>query len=239
MTIKTLYIYLSLFTAVLLFLIGNYTISKTFSSQNKSKNKRILLGFGLIGWLVYIYLIGESGFLLNFDFPPRFFLFMVLPAFIFTGVFLYKNRKNDWIKNIPKSWLIYFQTFRIGVELLFVYSLTEGLLNKEVTWEGYNYDLLMGITAPILGFLVFNRNIISQKVALWWNYLGILILASVIFLFISSLYLPQLFGSETVLLPKEVGSFPLVLIAGFLMPSAVFIHFLSIIQLSGNLSNQN
>ena len=99
-------------------------------------------------------------FLLNFDFPPRFFLFMVLPAFIFTGVFLYKNRKNDWIKNIPKSWLIYFQTFRIGVELLFVYSLTEGLLNKEVTWEGYNYDLLMGITAPILGFLVFNRNII-------------------------------------------------------------------------------
>ena len=232
MTVQTGYISLSILTVVLLFLIGNYAISKTFSNQKKVRNKRLILGFGLISWLVYIYLIGVSGFLLNYDFPPRFFIFLVLPAFIFTGIFIYKNRKSEWINNIPKSWLIYFQTFRIGVEVLFVYSISVGLLNKEVTWEGYNFDLLMGISAPLIGLLVFNWKLIPQKIALWWNYLGIFILMSVIFLFVSSLYFPQLYGSETPLLPKSAGSFPSVLIAGFLMPSAIFIHFLSIVQLN-------
>jgi len=76
--------------------------------------------------------------------------------------------------------------------------------------------------------------ILSQKILIFWNYAGIIILASVVFVFNSSIYLPQLFGSEVPLMPLAFGSFPSVLVVGFLIPSAIFVHFLSIAQLKKN-----
>jgi hypothetical protein len=48
----------------------------------------------------------------------------------------------------------------------------------------------------------------------------------------TSIYAPELYGSEIPLLPLEAMGYPYVLIAGFLMPTAVFLHILSIIQVS-------
>ena len=72
---------------------------------------------------------------------------------------------------------------------------------------------------------------LSRKAVLVWNYLGLSVLASVIFLFVTSVYFPQFYGLSE-MMPKEFATAPFVLVAGFLMPSAVFIHVLSIIQLS-------
>ena len=47
----------------------------------------------------------------------------------------------------------------------------------------------------------------------------------------TSIYKPELYGSTTALLPMAGFEYPYVLVAGFLMPLAVFIHVLSIVQL--------
>ena len=185
---------------------------------------------------IYIYAIAYSGVLNNFDFPPRFFIFLILPIFSFTGIYIYKNRNSDWLSKIPEHWLIFFQSFRILVESLFVATVAKGILNKEVTIEGYNFDMIFAYTAPIIGYLAYKK-IASRKVLIIWNYTGLLVIASIIFLFLSSIFNPQLFGSETMLLPVESVKYPYVLVAGFLMPTAVFIHVLSITQLTKNQKN--
>jgi hypothetical protein len=231
MNLKIAYIALTLLTIIILIIIGVKTINKTFTNKAiANKKKGILIG-GLVLWQIYTYVIASSGILDNFDFPPRFAILLIIPLFVFTGIFIYKNRNNAWISNIPEHWLIFYQSFRILVESIFVLSLAQGILNKEVTIEGYNYDMVFAYTAPIIGYLIYKK-LVSKKVFIIWNYVGLAVLASVIFVFIASIFNPQFFGSETMLLPRTALKYPYVLVAGFLMPSAVFIHVLSIVQLS-------
>jgi hypothetical protein len=180
---------------------------------------------------VYIFALGQTDILSSFELLPRFVIFLIAPAFLFTGIFIFTNRNNTWLHHIPKSWLVYLQSFRILVETLFVVSVAEGVLHPNVTIEGYNFDMILGFTAPTVAFLAFGKKLISEKMVVAWNYLGLLVLASVIFVFLTTVFFPGLYGSENNLMPMEFTKYPYTLVAGFLMPVAVFIHVLSIMQL--------
>ncbi len=131
---------------------------------------------------------------------------------------------------IPENWLTYIQSFRILVEILFVYSVSANVLHPIVTIEGYNFDMIFGASALIMWLFTYKIKIISKSILILWNYLGIAVLASVIFLFVSSVYFPNIW-EKTEMMPKAFATAPYVLVAGFLMPSAIFIHVLSIIRL--------
>ena len=232
MYLKLSYIGLSLLMSLILIFIGKIAIYKTFEDSVIRKKKLTKVILGIIGWHIYMFALASSGILQDLTFPPRFAIFMIIPAFIFTGIFMHKNKNNKWIENIPERWLIYYQTFRIAIETLFVYTVAEGILHPNVTIEGYNYDMIYAFTAPLIGLLVFNLKAIPKKIALLWNYLGLVVIASIIFLFMTTIYVPHMYGPDTIPFPMGFTLYPYVTVAGFLMPSAVFIHVLSIVQLS-------
>ncbi len=225
---------LNLSVLFLLCVIGFKAINGAFGSTTKTKRKKTQLIAGLILWQVYIFALGQTDLLSSFELPPRFVIFLVAPAFLFTGIFIYTNRKNTWLSHIPKSWLVYVQSFRIIVETLFVFSVAQGVLHFNVTIEGYNFDMVLGFTAPLVAFLAFGIKIISEKMVVVWNYLGLVVLASVIFVFLTTTFFPEFYGSSSNLMPMEFTTYPYTLVAGFLMPVAVFIHVLSIVQLQNN-----
>lgn len=216
---------------VLISIMGKKIIDKTVTDKKSKKKKLLLLVGGLILWQLYQLAIGASGFLTDFSLPPRFLFCLVLPAFLFTGIFLAKNRKKDWIMAIPEEWLTYIQSFRILVEILFVYSVAAGVLHPLVTIEGYNFDMVFGTSAIAMWIFTYKIKLFSKQLLILWNYLGIAVLASVIFLFVSAVYFPIIWG-ETEMMPKAFATEPYVLVAGFLMPSAIFFHILSIIRLN-------
>lgn len=231
MELKLSYIGLSIIMFIILLYIGNHAINKTaIEPKTKNRNKIYLL-IGLSIWQLYLFVLGLSGFLSDYSFPPRFVLLMIIPIFTFIGVFLRKHRKKQWIQAIPPIWLVTYQSFRILIETIFVYTLAAGLLHKNVTIQGYNYDMIFGYTAPIIMIIVYLSKELPKKMLLIWNYLGLLVIIVIIFLFITTIYTPELYGPDTALFPLEFGLYPYVLVPGFLMPSAVFIHVLSIIQL--------
>lgn len=223
--LKLAYITLNLLVVILLLVIGFKAIDKT-----DTRRKTILIA-SLIGWQIYIFILGSSGILMDYSFPPKFALFMILPAFAFTAIFAWRNKNRKWLLRIPQEWLIYFQMFRVFVEILFVYTVAEGILHPHVTIEGYNYDMILGASAPLMAVLVFQKQILPKKALIWWNILGLLVLASIIFVFLTTIYLPQMYGSDSPLLPPSFGQYPYMLVPGFLMPVAVFIHVLSLVQL--------
>jgi len=231
MLLKFGYITLSLAMLLVIWWSGFKVINITFADNTKRKKKKNLLIIGLLLWQLYIYIIASSGVLQTFELPPRFPIFIIFPAFTFIGVFLYKNRKNGWLDAISARSLTYIQVFRIAVEFLFVFSISAGVLHKNVTIEGYNFDMVFAFTAVIVAYLAFDKQLITKKFVIWWNYLGLAVLASVIFVFISSTYFPSVYGAETSLLPIEFTKYPYILVAGFLMPLAVFLHILSLIKL--------
>ncbi|WP_299123052.1 hypothetical protein [uncultured Winogradskyella sp.] len=233
------YILLTLFMSIIVLYIFKYALKKIGKDSKTTSKNVTYLALGLIIWLVYVYLISMSGLLENFSLPPRFPIFVIFPLFIFTGIVLYKNRNSMIFTVIPESWAIYLQTFRIFVELLFVATVGIGFLHPEVTIEGYNYDMVFAFTAPIIGYLVFNSKKLNRKVALLWNYIGLAVLASIIALFVTTIFIPSLWGSQTSLAPIAIVKFPYLLVAGFLMPLAVFVHVFSIIQLSRTNNTKN
>lgn len=227
--LKLAYIGLSLLMTLILVMIA--------TRATGSRRTTYIVLSGLLLWQVYIYILASKGILSDFSFPPKFAVFMIMPAFLFTGLFIFKNRNAVWIQEIPESWLIHYQTFRVLVETLFVYAVAAGVLHHHVTIEGYNYDMIFALTAPFMAFLVYQKKSLPKKVLIWWNYLGLAVLASVIFVFITTIFVPELYGSKVPLMPKGFGQFAYMLVPGFLMPSAVFIHILSLVQLKRSLLN--
>ncbi|MEL6194606.1 MAG: hypothetical protein AAFR66_21280, partial [Bacteroidota bacterium] len=232
MLLEISYVALMILMNVIIYLIGQYAIERTSESPSEARKLKLKLAAYLTSWQVYLFGIASTGILQNYSPPPRFVIFLVLPAFIFIGVFLSRNKSKRWIAGIPKSWAVYYQTFRILIESLFVFSVAAGTLHYHVTIEGYNFDMIFAFTAPVIGFLVFGRKILPVAVVKVWNYLGLTVIASIIFLFLTTTMLPEMYGSTEPLLPKEFGMYPYVVVPGFLMPSAVFMHVFSLVQLS-------
>ena len=228
MALKIAYLALTLLALIFLFAIGYKAIKAT---SRHIKTDLLILIFGLGLWQIYIQQLSSTELLKTFDFPPRFALAFILPSFIFTGLFLFRHRKSKWLDAIPQSWLIYFQSFRIIVEILFVLTVAKGLIHPEVTIEGYNFDMIFALTAPLMAYMVYQKKAWPKKAIIVWNYLGLVVLASVIFLFMASIYKPSIFGETEVLLPLSAIEYPYILIAGFFMPIAVFLHILSLVQL--------
>ena len=140
------YIVLSLITAVML--ITGYQKAM----QQRSVTKQIIIrNTGLAAlllslWFMYTYFVSKTGILLDFSFPPKFPLLLVVPAFIIVGVVAYQLNKSALLEIIPLSWMTFYQSFRVVIELLFIGAVTAGVLHPEVTMEGYNYDMLFGFS---------------------------------------------------------------------------------------------
>ncbi len=215
----------------ILVLCASYIVLDRSFSDARARRKKIWVTVGLLLWHIYVFLMSQTGIFLDFTFPPKFALFLLLPLLLFTIIFLIANKGKAWISTVPNHWLVYGQTFRVVVELLFVLSLSKGILHKEMTIEGHNFDMMIGLTAPMVAYFSIQKRRWSLGVALLWNYLGLLVLASIIFIVFTSVYAPQIYGSDTVLLPPSFATYPYNLVAGFLAPLAIFLHLLSIIGL--------
>src|SRR5215213_3510734 len=113
----------------------------------------------LIGYvsaaLVLHAVLAANGFFRNFNVvPPRVFGVGVLPFVILTFVFLLFFRRN-FLAALPLTVLTIIHVIRIPVELCLLLLSQHGQVPIEMTFEGRNFDILSGITAPIVYFLAF------------------------------------------------------------------------------------
>lgn len=179
-------------------------------------------------WHIYLYLIALSGITETLSFPPRFVLLTILPAFLFIAWYAYQLKRHEWSQVIRPHYLILFQFFRIGIELLFISTLHKGLLHKHITIEGYNFDMIFAATSLLAGWLVMRGH---YRIGIAWNYIGLMVIGSIIVVVQTTIYMPDLYGPDTAPFNIAFIQYPYLLVAGFLMPVAVFVHVLSILQL--------
>ncbi len=75
--------------------------------------------------------------------------------------------------------LIGTQAFRVGVELFIHQLWMDGLVPKMLTFAGANVDIYIGASAPLIAWLS-RHGWRGQRLALFWNVLGLLSLANVV-----------------------------------------------------------
>jgi hypothetical protein len=229
--IKAGFILLTIVMALAAYMVLNYASRILHSDEEAQRRFLVKMALRLGVWLVYITAISYTGIFSVATLPPRIPLFLVAPVFIVMIYFCSSKKYRPIVDAMPDNWLVYLQSFRIFVELLLWGSFLQGVLPKSVTFEGYNYEIVIGITALLVGFFGYTRKLLPKPVILLWHIAGLTTLAVVVFLFISHAYFPEKWEDSAQFSMTAFGSFPYTLLAGFLMPMAVFMHILSIIKL--------
>jgi len=105
-----------------------------------------------------------------------------------------------------------------------------------MTYEGYNFDIIIGITAIAIG-LLFYKNLISKKVLLIWNLIGLCFILFIFFLGILSAELPiQQFSFDQP--NRAVTFFPYVLLPATIVPLVIWTHITDIMKIRSEISVQ-
>jgi fructose-specific phosphotransferase system IIC component len=99
----------------------------------------------------------------------------------------------------------------------------EGIMPVQMSYSGFNYDILTGITAGALGFWLHRRRVPRWVVASW-NLLGFLLLVNVVTIAIVSTPVFRWFGNER--LNVFVTYPPFVWLPAILVPAALMGHIL-------------
>ena len=177
----------------------------------------------LIAWVAYTGALGYSGALASAD-APRIALILV-PTLVGVLLLAISDAGRTLALSIPLSLLIGAQTFRVIVELFIHQLWSVGLMPRMLTYEGANFDILAGLSAPVVAWLVA-RGRLSSRLALAWNVLGLVLLANIVGRAI--LTTPALQVLVTEVPNRAVGTFPFTFIPGVMAPLALALHVLAI-----------
>jgi hypothetical protein len=163
----------------------------------RASGKRKLVLLIVLLWMLAQAGLGLSGFYSDTSaFPPR-VLFQVIPAFA-TIVFLFINRKTRaWIDNADAGMLTLLHSIRIGVELVIYGLFTVKLMPEILTFEGRNFDIIAGLTAPVVYYFGYVRKVIGRNGLLIWNFACLVLLFNIVIHAALSVPTPfQQFGFE-------------------------------------------
>lgn len=193
-----------------------------------SNSKKIL--YGILVWAIFVAVLGLLGFYQKVGtFPPR-FIFLLAPGIIFVFLLLLSKKSRNFMDNLNLKWLTLLHTIRIPVEIVLYYVFLEGLIPVLMTFDGYNYDIISGLTAPIIYYLVFVSKVLNKKALLIWNFLALALLINILTIAILSAQTPlQKLAFEQ----PNVGVtyFPFVWLPAVIVPIVLFSHLASIRQL--------
>lgn len=187
--------------------------------------------YSLVGWAVFISVLALTGFLQDYTkFPPRVMIVLALPLITMISV-TFSSPVKDLLKVIPEQNIVRLQVFRVFVEVLLWMLFIQNMLPVQMTFEGRNFDILAGLTAPLAAYFLTRH----RAVLITWNILSLGLLINIITIAILSLPSPmRVFMNEPA--NTIVGIFPYVWLPGLLVPLAYGLHFLSLKQLtSGHL----
>ena len=185
----------------------------------------------VLGWTILQSILALNGVFQDTEaMPPRLMLFGIFPALLFIVFTFLSAKGKSFIQRINLKTLTYFHSIRIAVELVLVLLFYQGVVSVYMTFEGTNFDLISGVTAPVVAWLAFRTTKINRKLLLWWNIICLLLLLNVMVTAVFAF--PSPFQKLAFDQPNiAVLYFPFNLLPGVIVPLVLFGHFAAISRL--------
>jgi hypothetical protein len=152
------------------------TVLLFYKAANISKATILILIF----WLALQSILGLSGFYTVTDtIPPRFLLLGLPPLLFIIGLFITSSGRK-YIDCLDLKTLTLLHTIRIPVELVLFWLFVNKTVPQLMTFEGRNFDILSGLTAPLIFYFGFIKKQLNKKVILIWNYICLALLVNIV-----------------------------------------------------------
>lgn len=192
----------------------------------------------LTGWMTIQSAIAATGFFSDTKtFPPRFVLLIAVPMIGMITSFSIKKGKA-FVDGFDVKTLTLLHSVRIAIEMVLFWLFLNKVMPQLMTFEGRNFDLISGITAPLVYYLGFVKRKIGMKAMLAWNFISLTILLFTVSNAVLSAPTPFqkfAFDQPTV----AVLYFPFVWLPGIVVPLVIFSHLITIRLLMKEIRQKN
>jgi len=202
------------------------TLLLLYKATNNSKPVIIIV----LVWLALQAVVSLSGFYtITNSTPPRFGLLLMPPIIFIIIVFLTKKGKA-LIDSFEVKMLTLLHIIRIPVELTLFWLYLHNVIPQVMTFEGRNFDILCGITAPSVYYFGYVKSVLGKGVLIGWNIVCLLLLANIVVTAVlSASYSAQRFGFG---LPGfALFYFPFSWLPCCIVPAALMAHLVTLRRL--------
>lgn len=217
--------FVAIVVAVVLALVAGVAIAGRRVGEVPRQTRRWWIGtlFGTSLWLAATGAASASGVLRAQTLPPPLALFMLASVLVAVTA-AFSRLGTRLMEGLPIAALVGVQAFRLPLELVLHRWHTEGVIPVQMTYQGFNFDILTGISALIVcTWSTFRRTPPSRALVLAWNALGMLLLLNVMAIAVLSSPLPfRVFTSGVPVLLAFY--FPYGWIVPFCVGGALFGH---------------
>ena len=219
-----------IFCAVVVATFGFLYYAFNRTRNVEKNNSPLIFSVMAVAWLVITAYMASSGFVRDFESLPPKFLLVILPPIFTTILLLLIPKTRALLKNIPIATLTYIHIIRVPVELVIWWIYLNGQMPQIMSFEGLNFDIVSGITAPFAAIFLLRRGSVHRKSAVVWNILALGLLVAIVYHALLSAPFPfQQYGLDQ----PNVAIFylPYIWLPGFVVPAVLFSHLVSLVKL--------
>lgn len=149
----------------------------TFFSATKNSTQSLII---LFVWIGIQGVLSYQGFYKDtFSWPPRFIL-LVLPTLIFIGILFITKTGKNFLNSLNIKTLTLLHLVRIPVEIVLFLLASNKAIPAIMTFEGLNFDIFSGISAPLIYYFVFVKKSLSKRYFLLWNFICLALLINIV-----------------------------------------------------------
>jgi hypothetical protein len=205
------------------------TFLTIFFFYRATQKSTLTLGI-LFTWLVFQGFMGFSGFYMVTDsIPPRFLLLVGPPLLFIIGLFLTSSGKT-FLDSLDLKSLTILHTIRIPVEIVLFWLCLHQGVPELMTFEGRNFDLISGITAPLIYYFGFVKHQLNTKILILWNCICLGLLINIVSN--AALSVPSVFQKFAFDQPNiAILYFPFIWLPCCVVPLVLLSHLVTLRQL--------
>ncbi len=181
-----------------------------------------LCAAGLVVAMVFSLTVAARGSLTQFDRVPPPFLPLTFGCIV-VWVLTATSRLSSGLQQLPLAALVGFQSFRLPLELMMHAAAEAGVMPPQMSYSGYNFDIVSGAGAALLAVLLA-LNKAPRWLLLGWNALSTALLAAIVVIAVLSAPPFLAFGREQA--NTWVAHAPFVWLPTVLVPAAISGHVL-------------
>lgn len=174
--------------------------------------------------------LASTGFFTDTQsFPPR-LLYIIAPGVLLMILAFSTEKGKRIIDRFDLKTYTWLHSVRIIVEIVLLWLFIHELLPQSMTFEGRNFDILSGLTAPLIVWLGFKKNKINKPLVLIWNVICLILVLQVVMTGVFSA--PSPFQKLAFDQPNvAVLYFPFIWLPGIVVPIVIFGHLVAIRRL--------
>lgn len=162
--------------------------------------------------------------------PPRLPLFAMLPPLLGIIILLARPAARQQVMHLSLWTLTLLHVVRIPVELVLWWLYQQGEVPQLMTFVGRNFDILAGLTAPLVLLWGWQAGRPKRNLLLGWNIISIGLLLNIVIP--ATLSMPYPIQQFAFAQPnRALFYFPFIWLPSVVVPLVLFSHLAAIVQL--------